>query len=76
MTNCGPTHYTGCPCHEARRDRLLEAAERVVRVACVLDAGYWHDEDFFANGGMNRAMNDLSLAIADFDAIKKETERD
>lgn len=39
--NCGPTHYSGCPCHEARRNRLLEAAKMVLQ-RWTFNENQWH----------------------------------
>jgi hypothetical protein len=77
--NCGPTHYSGCPCHEARRNRLLEAAEKVVEAARVahaaahlrthgFDGGDISDLDF---SKMLPAIVDLDSALSAFDAAKE-----
>lgn len=31
--NCGPTHYTGCPCHEANQEqRIANLEERLASI--------------------------------------------
>ena len=71
---CGPTHYTGCPCHEARRNRLLEAAEKVVEAAkqAMNNSGEWRGDTAIWKSDADA----INSTLAAYDAIRKETERE
>lgn len=73
---CGPTHYTGCPCHEARRDRLLKAAEKVVEAAkhlrARIQAGDVPRYAAMPGAALNACVEDFDGALAAYDAIRKE----